>query len=269
MAEYSRRAHDTLKVSSNLFFVSLPFIPDFIQVWDLSRWAFAVNQNTPYMMWNKFMLPGDGLNLIYNQSLAPNISMNYQDSYPNGITPLINNGSVEYGPPLQIASISKANPAQVTCLNPHNLNTGDIVILEGLYASGSTTTGMQQIAGIPFAITRAGSSIFSIDWDTNQPNYAQITGSPAGCNYRVMVHPYSWSVGNNIISNIVNGTSTTITTTSFHNMFVGQEVAIRVPYICYSKWNTSKLQLSSNSLKNNYVARGIIMINGSSYSNNR
>lgn len=239
MAEYSRRAQGVLKVgSNNKLFVSLPFIPDFIQVYDISRWANPVNSNNPYLMWNRFMQPGDGLALIYNQSAVPNVSMNYMSAYPDGITPVINGEPLTYGPPLQIQAISEANPAQVTCAAPHNLNTGDVVILEGLYQSA--TTGMQQIAGIPFAITRVGSSIFSINWNTNQSNYTAISGSPSGCVYRVVKNPYLFSSGTNFISNITNGPSTTISTTTLHNMFVGQEIAIKVPFA----WNA--VQFNSN-----------------------
>jgi len=239
MAEYSRKAHGTILVTSNgKLFVPTPFIPDFIQVWDISRWGAPVTQNNPYIMWNKFMVPGDGLSIIYNLSLVPSLSMNYASAYPNGITPVIEGKELEYGPAMQITGITKANPAVVSTTVPHNLYTGDVVILEGLNQSAST--GMQQIAGIPFAITRTGSSAFSINWNTNQSNYTALSGSPSGCVYRAVKNPYIYSPGNNFISAITTGATTTIQTTGFHNLYVGQEISFRIP----APWGTVQLNSS-------------------------
>lgn len=240
MAEYSRRAHGTKQINSDPIYISLPFLPDFIQVWDLSRWAHPLQVNVPYIMWNKFMTPGDGLQIIDIQTLIPSSTFQFIGASAfGGITPVINGQALSYGPPVSIQAISKASQPVVTCVNPHGLETGDVVVLNGLIQSAGQ--GMQQIAGIPFTITYQGTHLFSINWNTNQSNYTALSGSPSGAYFRKVLNPYLYSPGDLFISNITLGSSTTISTTTYHKMYVGQEVAFRVP----ARWGTYQLNSSA------------------------
>jgi len=60
---------------------------------------------------------------------------------------------LQYGARKQIIGITAANPAVVN-VTAHGYVVGDTVVLQGL--AQSSTTGMQQIAGIPFTISAVG-----------------------------------------------------------------------------------------------------------------
>jgi hypothetical protein len=101
---------------------------------------------------------------------------------------------------------------------------------------------MQQIAEIPFTITVVDANSFTIPWNTNQSNYTALSASPSGALVKKVLYPYLYQPGVTYISAITTGSTTTIDTTSAHNLVVGQEVAFRVP----SNWGTTQL----NSLPN-------------------
>jgi hypothetical protein len=160
----------------------------------------------------------------------------------NGISTFSAGLMLQYGPQLQIASISKANPAVVTTASAHGLSTGQVVILEGLYQS--STTGMPQITNMPFVVTVTAPTTFTIAWNTNQSNYTALSGSPAGAYVRQVLYPFLYCPGTAFISAISTGTTTTVTTTAPHNFVVGQEVGFRIP----SAYGTTQLNELPNNL---------------------
>jgi hypothetical protein len=145
----------------------------------------------------------------------------------NGISTFQAGLALQYGPQLQITGITKASAGVVTTSSAHGLASGNVVILEGL--SQSSTTGMQQIAGIPFTVTVLSSTTFSIPWNTNQSNYTALSGSPSGAYVKKVLYPNIYFPGDVVISALSLGTTTTVTTASAHNFVVGQEVAFRIP----------------------------------------
>lgn len=104
---------------------------------------------------------------------------------------------------------------------------------------------MQQIAEIPFTITRIDADSFSIPWNTNQTGYTALSASPATAFVKKVLYPYLYAPGASYISAITLGTTTTIDTTTAHNFVVGQEVAMRIPGV----WGTIQL----NSLPNSQI----------------
>ena len=58
--------------------------------------------------------------------------------------------SQQFGAKQQIVGITKASATGLVQVTAHGYSVGDTVIMGGL--SQSATTGMQQIAGIPFTI---------------------------------------------------------------------------------------------------------------------
>src|ERR1700755_684546 len=140
-----------------------------------------------------------------------------------------------FGARIQIASITKANPAVVTTAANHNYASGDVVLMQGLYQS--STTGMPQIAEIPFTITVTGATTFTIPWNTNQSNYTALSASPTGAFVKRISHPFLYAPGVSVISGITTGTTTTISTSEAHNLVVGQQVAFHVP----TAWGTAEL----------------------------
>lgn len=153
--------------------------------------------------------------------------------------------ALQYGPTVFLGAsggITKAAAGVVTTSSAHNLTTGNWVTFQNLYQI--STTGMQQIAGVPFMVTVLSPTTFSIPWNTNQSNYTAIAtgGLNTLASYKQILYPVLYAPQVSYISAITLGTTTTVVTTAPHNLFVGQEVAFRIPSI----YGTTQL----NSLPN-------------------
>lgn len=226
MAEYSRKAQGSFTISTPTYPVYLPFVPDFVQVWNLYDWVIPNENGILWAMWNKFMNPGQ----LYAKTWdIPPGGYQYVTQPTNGITPIIEGRSLDYEAPLQIQSITTASSAVVTLTAPHNFLQGDTVIMHELYED--PTHGMQQIAGLPFTVdlTTLGSAQFRIKWNTAQSNYNLLTGSPVGAVIRRVKNPDLFNPKVLYISSMSFGYTTTIGLTTHHNLFVGQEVSFRIP----------------------------------------
>ncbi len=240
MTEYSRLAKGTALVlaSGGTAPIKLPFQPDYVEFINYTA------QDTPTATWvvkgwwDKNM--GQGAATYDFFDTGPVYSTNSTST--NGISTFAAGQLLQYGATQQVVAITKANPAVVT-VTGHGYVTGDVVIFQGLYQS--STTGMPQIAGMPFTVTVVDANTFTIPWNTNQSNYTALSASPAGALVKKVLYPYLYAPGTNVISAITTGTTTTIDTTNAHNFFVGQEVAFRIP----SSWGTIQL----NSLPNTSI----------------
>ena len=188
---------------------------------------------------------------IYNNSSATV----FDTIQTNGISTFQAGLSLQFGPLVQHTantdfSITAANPAVITVsgagILDHGLQTGDVVIFQNL--AQTSTTGMQQIAGIPFRITRLSATTFSILWDASGSNYTAFNTATSTGNvgsYKKVLYPYLYFPGDNVVSFITTGATTTVKTTTAHNYHVGQEIAFRIP----TNWGTSQL----NSLPNTII----------------
>lgn len=237
--EYSKLASGSLTVttSSTPQAVVVPFIPDFIEISNSTRAAAASGVTRAW--WETDM--GQGAAFVVTTGAGPADGTSYISSSTGGGFSTFSAGYPQLGSSVQIASITKANPAVVTTGSAHGYSTGDVVVMTGLYQSA--TTGMPQIAGIPFTITVTGSTTFTIPWNTNQSNYTALSGSPSGAVVRKLFYPYLYFPGSSVISAITTGTTTTISTTTNHNLVVGSEVAFRIP----SSWGTTQLNTPSQT----------------------
>ncbi len=239
MTEYSRMAKGSFTSTGAAKVINLPFTPDAIEMWNYSSFGTPANHGVPYAYWDRTMGQGFAVEQVFNAT--PVLSTDIVTS--NGFSTFAAGQLLQYGAQLQIVSITKASPAVVTTGAAHGLKSGDVVILQGLYQS--STTGMQQIAGIPFTVTVTGSTTFTIPWNTNQSNYTALSGSPSGAYMRQVLYPYLYFPGVAPISAITLGATTTIDTTCAHNFVVGQEVAFRIQ----TNWGTYQL----NSLPNTTI----------------
>lgn len=238
MAEYSRVAKGSFTSTGGAQVINLPFKPDAIEMWNYSVFTTPANHGVPYAYWDANMGQGYAIEEVFNAT--PVLTTDYVTS--NGFSTFSAGQLLQYGSAIQISGITKANPAVVTTGSAHGLASGDVVILTGL--AQSSTTGMQQIAGIPFTVTVTGATTFTIPWNTNQSNYTALSGSPTGAYVRKVLYPALYEPGVSIISAITTGTTTTIDTTSAHNLVVGQEVAFRIP----SAYGTTQLNSLPNSV---------------------
>lgn len=240
MAEYSRLAKGSFTSTGAAQVIQLPFEPDYVEVINYSAANAAPAANAVvYAQWESSMGQGFAVETAYNATpvlVADTVTV-------NGISTFSAGQMLQFGPSLQVVSITKASPAVVTTGSPHGLASGDVVVFQGLYQSA--TTGMPQIAGLPFTVTVTGATTFTIPWNTNQSNYTALSGSPAGALVKKVLYPYLYFPGTSVISAITLGTTTTIDTTSAHNFRVGQEVAFRIP----NQWGTTQL----NSLPNTTI----------------
>ena len=247
MAEYSRLAKGHFTSTGFAQVINLPFIPDRVEMlnYTLAN-TNATSQNVISAKWDVSM--GQGFAVIEGYNATP--ALIYDVVSTNGISSFQAGTLLQYGPVYQHTgstdfSITAANPAVVTTITNHNLQTGDVIVFSNL--AQTSTTGMQQIAGIPFMVTRTSATQFSINWDASGSNYTAFNSATSTNNvgsFKKVLYPNLYFPGENIVSFITTGTTTTIKTTTQHNFVVGQEIAFRIP----SAWGTTQLNSLPNTL---------------------
>lgn len=238
MTEYSRLAQGRFVSTGAGQVINLPFQPDCIELWNYTAADTPTDTEIPYAFWQAAMGQGQAQVQVFNAT--PVLTTNVVTT--GGFSTFYKGLSFQYGATQQVVGITTANPAVVT-VTGHGYATGDIVVFDGLYQSA--TTGMAQLSGIEFVITVSDANTFTIPWNTDQSNYTDLSGSPAGASVRKVLNPFLYAPGRSVISAITVGATTTIDTTAPHNFVVGQEVAFRIP----TAWGTYQL----NSLPNETI----------------
>lgn len=244
MAEYSRMASGTVASAGGPTSVIIPFIPNYIEISNATRAAAASGVTRAWWMTNM----GQGAAFVVTTSAGPADGTSFISAATGtGFKTFQGGLSLQYGPTYNSSvgtfSISKANPALVTTSVNHGLVSGNVVIFQNL--AQTATTGMQQIAGIPFVVTVTGATTFTIPWNTNQSNYTAFDSATSTGNvgsWKQVLYPALYVPGTAFISSLTLAATTTVVTTAPHNFQVGQEVAFRIPTV----WGTTEL----NSLPN-------------------
>jgi hypothetical protein len=239
MAEYSRLAKGKFTSTGAAQIINLPFQPDFVEFMNYTVTnSAATSQNIASARWDANM--GQGSAVIQGYNATP--ALIYDTVTANGISTFSGGIGNQYGTSKQVIGITKSAQAVVN-VTAHGYAVGDTVVFNGLYQSA--TTGMPQIAGIFFTIVAVGDADhFTIQWNTNQSNYTAISGSPTGSTVSKALYPFIYEPALNIPAFITTGTTTTVTTSMYHNFEVGQEIAFRIP----SSWGTVQLNANSNVL---------------------
>lgn len=231
MAEYSRMASGQVTSVGAGTAVVLPFIPNFIEICNRTR-ATAVSGVTR-AWWETDM--GQGAAFITTTGAGPADGTSYITSATGtGFTTIQAGLALQYGPTVLLGAsggITKNSTAPViTTTANHGLAVGNVVVFSNLYQTSST--GMQQIAGIPFqVVTVPTATTFTINWNTNQTAYTAIAtgGLNTLASFKQVLYPALYAPGTAVISAIGLGATTTIQTTMSSNVVVGQEVAFRIP----------------------------------------
>jgi hypothetical protein len=250
MTEYSRMAKGRFVSTGMAQVVNLPFLPDYIEMTNYTATLAApTSQAVVSAMWDSNMGQGFAVEQVYDAT--PDLVVDAVTS--NGFSTFQAGQLLQFGPTLAISGITKAAAAVVTTTTNHNLADGDVVVFQGLYQSA--TTGMAQIAGVPFTVTVTGATTFSIPWNTNQSNYTALAASPAGATVKKVLYPYLYFPGMAVISAITLGATTTVHTADAHNFVVGQEVAFRIP----QQWGTVELNSLPNNLTPGAPAYGYVI----------
>lgn len=237
MAEYSRLAKGKFTSTGAAQVINLPFQPDFVEFQNYTATKTPANHGIPYARWDVSMGQGFAAAKLFNAT--PVLTTGCVEVA--GISSFAAGQLLQYGASQQVIGITKANPASVN-VTAHGYQSGDVVVFQGLFQS--STTGMPQINGIPFTVTRVDANNFTIPWNSNQSSYTALSASPSGAAVKKVLYPYLYFPGASVISSMTLGSTTTVDTTSAHNFRVGQEVAFRIP----SLWGTIQLNSLPNTL---------------------
>jgi len=222
MAEYSRIARGSFVSTGSAQAVYLPFAPDVVKMYNYSSFATPAQHGIPEAYWSSQM--GQGYAAVKLFNATPVLTTDVVTA--NGVSTFSAGQLLQYGPKIQIVSATAANPIVFT-VAANTFVVGDVVIFEGLYQS--STTGMAQICGMPFVVSAATATTFSVVYPGNGSNFTALTGSPAGAFVRKVLYPFLYEPGVSFIGAITLGATTaTITTTAPHCYTVGQAVGFRI-----------------------------------------
>ncbi len=228
MAEYSRLASGTFTTAASPVaqVIYLPFKPQSVKLKNLT--AYATPAQFALTSASYSSLPATPVTTMEYLSAASAPWLVAVDSTATtGISTFSAGLSFQFGPQMQVASTTKAS-STITTASPHGLNVGDTVFLQGFYQSA--TTGWAQICGIPFVVVTVGSTTtFTINWNTNQSNFTDLSASPAGAYVVKVLYPFLYAPGQSWVSAITTGATTTVTTSCAHNFVAGQEIGFIIP----------------------------------------
>lgn len=256
MAEYSRLAKGnytvtggTLGVSApNVKVINLPFKPDYVELINYTQAITPAQHGIPFAYWDASVPPivisSVGYDTIVQRFNATPVLTTDSVAVGTGISVFSGGLSFQYGAAQQIASTTIATNT-ITTASAHGYSVGDTVVMQGL-ATGVTNNALRLLNDVPFTIlTVPSTTTFTVQWNMNQSNYANISGSPAGALVKKVLFPFLYLPEDNVVSAITLGNTTTVVTTMYHNFETGQEIAFRIP----SLFGTTQL----NSLPNNVI----------------
>lgn len=236
MAEYSRLAHGKFTSTGSTKVINLPFQPDYVELINYTSASNQTQHGVPFAWWDSNMGAGFAVEEVFTAS-----ALTGDVVVANGITPFAAGLMLQFGAAQQVVSATAANPAVFT-VTGHGYSVGDTVVFQGLYQS--STTGMAQMDGIPFTISAVTTNTFTVKWNASGSNYTALSGSPTGAFVKKVLYPFLYCPGVGFISALTLSSTTTVVTTNYHNMVVGQEVAFRMPTT--PTWGATQL----NSLPN-------------------
>lgn len=249
MAEYSRVAKGHFTSTGSAQVINLPFQPDAVQFWNYTAAnTAATSQNIISAYWDASM--GQGFAVIEGYNATP--ALIYDVVSTNGINTFSAGTLLQYGAlqghnqgAITDFSITAASPAVVTTIGNHGLQSGNVIVFENLFQS--STTGMQQMAGVPLTVTVTSATQFSVNWNASGSNYMAFNTATATNNvgtYKQVLYPYLYAPNQAVIT-AINTSTSVVTTAAAHNFVVGQEVAFRIP----PAWGSFQL----NSLPDNTI----------------
>jgi hypothetical protein len=250
MAEYSRLAKGHFTSTGNAQIVNLPFQPDRIEMINYTLAAAgAAASKIIQAKWDVSM--GQDVALVEGYTGASALVWDVVAS--GGISTFGANLSLQYGSLVLIGSGGGAGIAKtsgtvltVTTSAAHGLQPGDWIVFQNLYQT--STTGMQQICGIPFQVQSANftSTVFQVAWLGNASNLTAITAAATGAaGFKKILYPTLYEPGVCYPYTItVSSGVGTVTCTAPHNFVAGQQIAFRIPSV-YGAQNLNEVQNSS------------------------
>jgi hypothetical protein len=245
MAEYSRLAKGSIVSTGAPQNVILPFQPDYVELINYTAATTPATGGVPFAWWDYNMGQGAAVYDVFNATPV----LTTATTLVNGISTFAVGTSLQYGAPQQVVSATATINPTFTVTN-HGYSNGDTVIFQGLYQT--PTTGMPQMAGIPFYIFNVTANTFAVSWVATGSNYTALSGSPAGATVKRLSNAYLYSPDVSILASVSVADPTVygpqavaFVTTHNTNFVVGQEIAFRIP----PQWGDTSL----NSLPNNII----------------
>jgi hypothetical protein len=224
MAQYSKIIRGTFTSTGAAKFLSLPMVPDTIEIWNKTKYATTTN----HVGVSAIGFAEDAAGTAY--LTESNGTAWLGKILTSGGFTFLSAGTYQYGSTFTITGIVAATGV-VTTSAPHGYSVGDTVLIYG-------TTGMLQIAGTMTTITVVPSTTtFTIG---NIPTAGFAANATAGFVKKVLFADLYVPFGNPITA-ITTGTTTTIATAVNHSFTVGQEVFFVIPQVSASVWGTTQL----------------------------
>jgi hypothetical protein len=257
MAEYSRLMQGKVLSAGGQTVVIIPATPEHVEFINTTEIT-ANDGGVTRVSWDIDM--GQGAAAYVTTTSGADASL---FTTTNGITTIEAALALQYGPVVLLGTSGGAGIAKtsstvltVTTAAAHGLVPGNWVSFQNLYQT--STTGMQQIAGIPFEVLTVGSTTtFTVGWVGNSANLTAITTAATGAaGFRQILYPALYVPGVAVPWAITTSNGvTTVTTTAPHNFQVGQQIAFRIPPV-YGSIELNENQLNSTPGKQQtfYVA---------------
>ncbi len=238
MAEYSRiaKGHVTTLAGGGTPFINLPFQPELVK-WKnfTASTSGGATGYVPSGYWDVSMGQGAA---IYEVVTATTLALTTATTLTGGVSSFSAGLSLQYGPVVLLGAsggIAKTSSTvlTVTTTAAHGLVPGNWVTFQNLYET--STTGMQQIAGIPFEVQSVGSTTtFTVSWVGNSANLTAITagGLNTLAGFKQILYPCLYVPGVSVPWSIAQSAGVvTVNTTAACNFVVGQEIAFRIPAV--------------------------------------
>jgi hypothetical protein len=207
--------------------LELGFVPTHVKLWNATQMSSTANpgvmKQAEYL---KYMADGSAF-LLKNTAGAATDESSVTTS--NGFTPYDGVGEELGAATSGTGSIDQASPAQVS-ITSHGFSTGDVVRLY-------RTTGMLQIAGLDFVITRTGTGTFTLDGLDSSGFAAAATAVTA----RRLNVPLGWSPQNRIITKVSAANPGVVTTATAHGFSTNDKVRLLFPAESATVWGMSQL----------------------------
>lgn len=210
----NQRIFGTFTSDGNPRDLNLGFVPTYFRLWNETAFDSTANPGvTKIAWWNQGMAAGEAFT-VRNTNGAATDQSDFLTA--NGFTTRTGVEEVLGSALSTGGAITQANPASVT-ITSHGLQTGDVVRLYG-------TTGMLQVAGIDYVITRTGANTFTILVDSSG-----FAAAATAATIRQVLVPRAFDPRVRIIINITAANPAVITTSTNHGYAAGERIRIRVP----------------------------------------
>jgi hypothetical protein len=212
--------------------LELPFIPDVIEFWiqgnaSGDNWTSTATPGpVKYAFWQAGMASGTAL-AVGNTSGAATDASSFLAT--GGVTP-VTSASNLYGAPQSGSGITKATPGVMTLTNSNVYQTGDVVLLE-------STTGMFQVAGIPWSVVSTGATTYNLGISGTAFSTNAFAAAATNVVAKKVLYPFGNTPYISYIVAMTLGATTTVTTSFPHGLSVGDYVRLVIP----SPWGPTQI----------------------------